>query len=326
MSLSNCSFWGPIERCVWMRSPLGQFTASACNFVDWDNQGKGTPAIQLDAGKAIIQACTFAREGTDVQVGQKVRSAVLAANQADGGFHADNRAGGRTQMMANEQDAFEQMPEARQHYRRLMTDSFTECRRILRNDGVLTVMFTHKKQEAWEALFMSLIRSGFKIMATWPVKTEGCHSLHQAKNNAAQSAVILVARKRPPGAGVGYFGQQMKQEIRHRARKSAERLMNEGLNPVDQLVGSFGPAMEVYSQYDEVRTDTGQPVGVDRAIDEASDAVSQWRIDLHAERGLEGVESKASLSCSAGTCWGPWSSASTRRTCWARPSAWRSSR
>jgi len=182
--------------------------------------------------------------------------------------------------------------EARQHYRKLMAETFAECRRILRDDGVLTVMFTHKKQEAWEALFASLVQAGFKITATWPVKTESEHSLHQAKKNAAQSTVILVARKRPAGAGVGYFTAQMKQEIRQCARDSAERLMKEGLNPVDQLVGSFGPAMQVYSQYDQVRTDTGQAVGVDKAIDEASDAVSQWRIELHARRGLEGVEAE----------------------------------
>ncbi len=190
--------------------------------------------------------------------------------------------------------------ESRDFYRKLMAEMFAECRRILRDDGVLTVMFTHKKQEAWEALFASLVKAGFKITATWPVKTESEHSLHQAKKNAAQSTVILVARKRPPGAGVGYYAREMKQEIRERARKSAERLMKEGLNPVDQLVGSFGPAMEVYSQYDEVRTDTGQPVGVDRAIDEASDAVSQWRIELHAKRGLEGVEAEGKFVL---LCW-----------------------
>ena len=51
---------------------------------------------------------------------------------------------------------------------------------MVRPDGVLTVMFTHKKQEAWESLFQSLIEAGFTITATWPVKTEGAHTLHQA--------------------------------------------------------------------------------------------------------------------------------------------------
>ena len=190
--------------------------------------------------------------------------------------------------------------KAHAFYQGLMTDTFKECRRILRDDGVLTVMFTHKKQEAWEALFNSLIRAGFTITATWPVKTESEHSLHQAKKNAAQSTVLLVARKRPGGSGIGYFDSAMEKEIRERARSTAERLQKEGLNPVDQLVGSFGPAMEVYSRYNEVRTDTGIPVGVDRAIDEASDAVSTWRVEQVAAHGLEGVEPEGRFTL---LCW-----------------------
>jgi adenine-specific DNA methylase len=162
----------------------------------------------------------------------------------------------------------------------------------LRDDGVLTVMFTHKKQEAWEALFTSLVRAGFTITATWPVKTESEHALNQAKKNAAQSTVILVARKRDDKAEVGYFDVEMRREIRLAAQKTAERLMKDGLNPVDQLVGSFGPAMEVYSRHSEVRTDTGDAVGVDRALDEASEAVAAFRIQQLAARGLREVEAE----------------------------------
>jgi len=187
----------------------------------------------------------------------------------------------------------------------MMADTFKECRRILREDGVLTVMFTHKKQEAWEALFESLIRTGFTITATWPVKTESEHSLHQARKNAAQSTVILVARVRQVGpvglvGRIGYYDSAMQAAIREKARQTAQRLENEGLNRVDQLVGSFGPAMEVYSQYDEVRTDTGAPVGVDKAIDAASEAVMAWRIEQLAARGLEGVDPEGRFAL---LCW-----------------------
>jgi putative DNA methylase len=190
--------------------------------------------------------------------------------------------------------------KAHAYYQKLMTECFKEFRRILRDDGVLTVMFTHKKQEAWEALFDSLIKSGYLITATWPVKTESEHSLHQARKNAAQSTVLLVARKRPRGAGVGYFDGTMKAKIREKARESAERLEKEGLNPVDQLVGSFGPAIGVYSRFDVVKTDTGVPVSVGAAIDEASDAVSSWRIEQLAARGLESVESEGKFYL---LCW-----------------------
>jgi adenine-specific DNA methylase len=161
-------------------------------------------------------------------------------------------------------------------------------------------MFTHKQQAAWEALFSSLIKSGFTVSATWPVRTESQHALNQAKKNAAQSTVILVARKRSEGAGVGYFDARMRTEIRDRARATAQALANDGLNPVDQLVGSFGPAMEVFSGFDEVKTDTGVPVGVDRAIDEASEAVSLWREERLAARGLSGVEAEGRFAL---LCW-----------------------
>jgi adenine-specific DNA methylase len=92
----------------------------------------------------------------------------------------------------------------------------------------------------------------------------------------------------------------MQQTIGARAKESAARLAKDGLNAVDQLVGSFGPAMEIFSRYDTVRTDTGQPVSVGRAIDIAGDAVSQWRIEQLAEKGLDDVEPEARFAL---LCW-----------------------
>ncbi len=113
VSLVNCSFWGPIDRCVWMRSPAGQFTASACHFLEWDNGGIGSPAIQLDAGRAIVQACTFGQSKVQVSVGTNVTSAILTANQAEGGFRVRNRAGKHTQAALNEEDSIEWSAAAR---------------------------------------------------------------------------------------------------------------------------------------------------------------------------------------------------------------------
>lgn len=198
-----------------------------------------------------------------------------------------------------ERTAGEARREAQAHYQRLMAGSFEEAHRILRDDGVLTVMFTHKQQSAWAALFQSLITAGFTITATWPVRTESQHSLHIAKKNAARSTVLLVARKRELGAGRTYFDDTMQAEIRQVAQATAARLRDEGLNAIDQLVGAFGPAMEVFSRYDEVRTDTGDPVSVDEAIQTAADAVADWRVEQLAQRGLAGVddESRFVLLC-----------------------------
>ncbi len=117
VSLTNCAFWGPIDRCIWMRSFQSQVTANACIFQNWDNTGQGSPAIQVDAGRAIVQGCTFGEDHLHVAVGKAVLSAILTANQAPGGFLFENAAGKRTQAGLNEAESIEWTEKAREHYR-----------------------------------------------------------------------------------------------------------------------------------------------------------------------------------------------------------------
>ena len=124
--------------------------------------------------------------------------------------------------------------------------------------------------------------------------------LAPSQKNAAQSTVILVARVRAPSAGTGYFDAGMQACIRRVAEETATRLESEGLNAVDQLVGSFGPAMGVFSAFEAVRTDTGEPIKVGRAIDIAADAVANWRIRKLAAGGLQGVEAEGQFAL---LCW-----------------------
>lgn len=62
-------------------------------------------------------------------------------------------------------------------YRAKMAAIFAECARILRDDGVLTVMFTHKRAEAWDTLGSALMEAGFAIETSWPVNTEFEHTV-----------------------------------------------------------------------------------------------------------------------------------------------------
>lgn len=71
-------------------------------------------------------------------------------------------------------------------YTAKMAAIFAECRRVLADDGVLTVMFTHKRADAWDSLGTALIAAGFTIETSWPVHTESEQSLHQARQNSAK--------------------------------------------------------------------------------------------------------------------------------------------
>ena len=85
-------------------------------------------------------------------------------------------------------------------YQQRMAAIFAECRRVLKADGVMTLMFTHKATGAWDALTTGLIEAGFVITASWPVNTEAEGSLHIKDKAAANSTIpdVPAARVGPP--------------------------------------------------------------------------------------------------------------------------------
>lgn len=117
VQLTNCSFWGPIDRCVWMRADSGHFIANSCNFLHWDNNSNNNPALDIEAGKVIVQGCSFGEGNLNARVGQAVKSAIFMGNQAPDGFEISNAAGKRMQAIGNEQDPVQWTDKARLHYR-----------------------------------------------------------------------------------------------------------------------------------------------------------------------------------------------------------------
>lgn len=133
-------------------------------------------------------------------------------------------------------------------YQAKMQGIFAECHRILRTDGVLTVMFTHKKAEAWDTLGMALMEAGFEIVASWPVNTESEQSLHQAKKNSAASTIMLVCRQRPdPSDNHQVFFEDLIPEIKSAARDAITRFEASGIGGVDLLLSTYGPVLSVIS-------------------------------------------------------------------------------
>ena len=94
--------------------------------------------------------------------------------------------------------------QAYEDYVERMRRIFAECRRIIKDDGIMTVMFTHKTTDAWDALTIGIIEAGFRITATWPVKTESDSSLNIRDRAAARSTILLACRPKT-GPNCGQF-------------------------------------------------------------------------------------------------------------------------
>ena len=147
---------------------------------------------------------------------------------------------------------------AGRNYQERMAAVFAECRRVLKPDGVMTLMFTHKATGAWDALTTGLIEAGFVITASWPVNTEAGGSLHIRDKAAANSTVFLVCRPRAaadPAAGAVYW-EDVEPRVRETVRRRAPAFQDAGIRGVDLYLASFGPALEEFSRHWPVRRGT----------------------------------------------------------------------
>jgi len=123
---------------------------------------------------------------------------------------------------------------------------------------------TGTSSTGWEIFLDALIRAGFAITGTWPMRTELTGNLK--KNVAAlASSIILVCRKRPenlPTATRRDFLAALKAEL-----PAALRLLQAGnIAPVDLAQAAIGPGMAVYTRYDKVLDAEGKPLSVREAL------------------------------------------------------------
>ena len=136
---------------------------------------------------------------------------------------------------------------------------FAECRRVIRDDGIMTIMFTHKSTDAWDALTVGIIEAGFRITATWSVKTESDTALNIRDRAAARSTVLLACRPKTEQSVSSASWEQVEQQIRDAVRERLPQLEQHDLKPLDIYLASFGPALEVISTNWPIRRELANP-------------------------------------------------------------------
>ena len=136
---------------------------------------------------------------------------------------------------------------ATEDYQDKMAAIFRECRRVIKPNGIMTVMFTHKSTAAWDAVTIALIEAGFCVTRTWPIKTEAENALNIRDRAAARSTILLVCRpqERNPAPQPWHI---VESRIVRAVQDDIPRLQSYGLSPVDLYLAAFGPALQVISE------------------------------------------------------------------------------
>lgn len=110
-----------------------------------------------------------------------------------------------------------------------------------------------------------LLRSGFSVDGTWPMRTEQPKGLREGGRNALASSIVLVCRPRPEDAGVASrrdFLAALKRELPEALRN----LQKGNIAPVDLAQAAIGPGMAVSQRYARVLETDGSSMGVRTAL------------------------------------------------------------
>jgi putative DNA methylase len=195
-------------------------------------------------------------------------------------------------------------------------DGMTQAMRTLADQShpgfPVTIYYAFKQAESdsldgtastgWETFIDAVIRAGFAITGTWPMRTEYTGNLK--KNvSALASSIVLVCRPREasaPTATRREFVTALKAEL----PAALAHLQRGNIAPVDLAQAAIGPGMAVYTRYARVLDAEGKPLSVREALalinqtlDEALaeqegdfDADSRWALTWFEQSGFEDGE------------------------------------
>ena len=117
----------------------------------------------------------------------------------------------------------------------------------------------------WETFLDAVIRSGFAITGTWPMRTELANRMIGMGTNALASSIVLVCRQRHADAPVATrreFVAALKSEL----PVALAHLQRGNIAPVDLAQAAIGPGMAVYTRYAKVLDAKGNALSVREAL------------------------------------------------------------
>lgn len=176
--------------------------------------------------------------------------------------------------------------EAKQYFESALRKSFKEMHRVLKPNGIVTIVYAHKTTEGWETVINALLDSGLVITASWPINTEMQTRLRARESAALASSIYIVARKMERKE-MGWF-DEVKGEIKKYLDEKMEQLWNEGILGADYFIAAIGSAIEVFGKYEKVMDYQGNTIKADKLLDFLRSEVTDYVVRQILHNGIAG--------------------------------------
>lgn len=164
--------------------------------------------------------------------------------------------------------------EAQQYFIDGFNQVFAKMRDEADHTVPLTLYYAYKQQDAkddgktptgWHTLLDGLIKAGWQVTATWPMRSELTNRMLARGTNALASSIVLACRPRPASARA-ISRRQFVYELKRELPDALHRLMEGGIAPVDLAQAAIGPGISVFSRYSRVREADGNDMSVRDAL------------------------------------------------------------
>lgn len=122
----------------------------------------------------------------------------------------------------------------------------------------------------WETFLEAVIRAGFSIDGTWPMRTELANRMIGSGTNALASSIVLVCKKREINAE-SISRRQFQRELREQMPEALESMIggSDGVSPiapVDLAQAAIGPGMAIFSKYEAILNQDGSKMTIHDAL------------------------------------------------------------
>lgn len=138
----------------------------------------------------------------------------------------------------------------------------------------VTIYYAFKQSETdagdtassgWESFLEAVMKAGFAINGTWPMRTERGNRMVALDTNALASSIVLVCRKRYLNAPAT-SRKEFLRELRATLPEALDEMTTGSIEPVDLAQAAIGPGMGIFSQYSEVLEADGARMSVHDAL------------------------------------------------------------
>jgi putative DNA methylase len=158
----------------------------------------------------------------------------------------------------------------------MLKKAFKEISRVLKPDGIATIVYTHKSTSGWETLINSLLESDLVPTASWPIDTEMKTRLRARESAALASSIYFVCRKMER-KDIGWLNE-VKEEIKSHIYRKLEDLWKEGISGSDYFIAAIGSAIEIFGKYKKVMDYEGREVDAGKLLDYVREIVTDYAV------------------------------------------------